>query len=63
MKARGIYVEVAGELQPGPAPRFSRSAPAAPREGIAATPQTVQELLRGWLDDEEIVQAVDDDEL
>lgn len=57
MKARGIYVEVAGELQPGPAPRFSRSAPAAPREGIAATPQTVQELLRGWLDDEEIVQA------
>ncbi|KWT82099.1 MULTISPECIES: CaiB/BaiF CoA-transferase family protein [unclassified Variovorax] len=59
MKARGIYVEVAGELQPGPAPRFSRSAPAAPTQGVVATPQTVQELLRGWLDDEVIEQARD----
>lgn len=59
MKARGIYVEVAGELQPGPAPRFSRSAPALPTQGVVATPQTVQELLRGWLDDEVIEQARD----
>lgn len=59
MRARGIYVEVAGELQPGPAPRFSRSAPAAPTQGVVATPQTVQELLRGWLDDEVIEQARD----
>ena len=28
--ARGTFVEIGGKLQPGPAPRFSRSAPAVP---------------------------------
>ena len=33
--ARRAYAEVDGLLQPGPAPRFSRSAPAAPRPAPA----------------------------
>lgn len=57
MKARGIYVEVAGELQPGPAPRFSRSEPTTPKPGVVATRETVRALLSGWLDDTELNAA------
>jgi alpha-methylacyl-CoA racemase len=36
MRARGVYADVAGVIQPAPAPRFSRTACAAPR---TAAPQ------------------------
>ena len=57
MKARGIFVDIAGEVQPGPAPRFSRSDPGIPKPGVVATHETVCGLLHGWLDDQEVTAA------
>jgi alpha-methylacyl-CoA racemase len=59
MKAREVYVVVEGELQPGPAPRFSRSKPLAPRAGVQATPRNLEEVLNGWLSASEIRAAQD----
>ncbi|MFL6656889.1 MAG: CaiB/BaiF CoA transferase family protein [Massilia sp.] len=52
--ARGTFVEVDGVIQPGPAPRFSRTAPEA--GGAAATPgeHSVQVLADWGWDDGEI---------
>ena len=59
MKARETYVEVAGELQPAPAPRFSRSTPPTPAAGETAdTPDAVLAALRGWLPAAEAEAAV-----
>ena len=44
-RARGTFVEVGGETQPAPAPRFARTPAAAPRP---ARPATVAEILAGW---------------
>jgi alpha-methylacyl-CoA racemase len=57
MKARGIFVDIAGEVQPGPAPRFSRSDPGTPKPGVVATHETVCGLLHGWLDEKEVNAA------
>ena len=57
MKARGIFVDIAGEVQPGPAPRFSRSELGTPKPGVVATHETVCSLLRGWLDEKELNTA------
>jgi len=57
MKARGIFVDIAGEVQPGPAPRFSRSEPGTPKPGVVATHETVCGLLHGWLDEKEVSAA------
>ena len=57
MKARGIFVDIAGEVQPGPAPRFSRSDPGTPKPGVVATHESVCDLLRGWLDEKEVNAA------
>jgi len=57
MKARGIFVDIAGEVQPGPAPRFSRSETGTPKPGVVATHETVCDLLRGWLDEKEVNAA------
>ena len=57
MKARGIFVDIAGEVQPGPAPRFSRSDPGIPKPGVVATHETVCGLLHGWLDEKEVNAA------
>jgi alpha-methylacyl-CoA racemase len=35
MKARGVFTEAAGSVQPGPAPRFSRT-PSAARPPVKA---------------------------
>lgn len=59
MQARGIYVDVAGEQQPGPAPRFSRTSPPPPTAAeIAETPEAVRAALRSWLPEEEVDAAV-----
>ena len=50
--ARETFVSLDGVTQPAPAPRFSRSAPDAPR--AAGTPNTAAEVLAGWLDADEI---------
>ena len=57
MKARGIFVDISGEVQPGPAPRFSRSEPETPKPGVVATHETVCGLLHGWLDEKEVNAA------
>jgi crotonobetainyl-CoA:carnitine CoA-transferase CaiB-like acyl-CoA transferase len=57
MKARGIFVDIAGKVQPGPAPRFSRSETGTPKPGVVATHETVCDLLRGWLDEKEVNAA------
>jgi alpha-methylacyl-CoA racemase len=44
-RARGTFVEVGGETQPAPAPRFARTPAGAPR---AARMATVEEILAGW---------------
>jgi len=44
-RARGTYVDIDGVMQPAPAPRFSRSAAAAPRPGRDAT---LDDALRDW---------------
>ncbi|MBR0679501.1 CoA transferase [Roseomonas eburnea] len=54
MVARGTYIEVEGVVQPGPAPRFSRTVPEAPTPPCEADPVHVAEALSGWLAEEEI---------
>jgi alpha-methylacyl-CoA racemase len=46
-RARGAFVEVAGTLQPAPAPRFSRTPPAEPK-APARVGQHTDEALRDW---------------
>jgi alpha-methylacyl-CoA racemase len=45
--ARGTFVEIAGKLQPGPAPRFSRTAPSVPTPP-AHPGQHTDAALRDW---------------
>jgi alpha-methylacyl-CoA racemase len=46
-RARGTFVEVAGKLQPGPAPRFSRTSADLPRPPSHPGPHT-DEALADW---------------
>ncbi|HDR8982685.1 CaiB/BaiF CoA-transferase family protein [Burkholderia vietnamiensis] len=46
-RARGSYMEVAGVIQPGPAPRFSRTQPEVPCPPRAAD-QDTEDILRDW---------------
>ncbi len=48
MKARGVYVEIDGVVQPAPAPRFSRSVPENPYAAKPADATPVDEALSGW---------------
>jgi len=57
MQERGVFVDVEGETQPAPAPRFSRTQPPLPRAGVQATPETAGDLLGGWLPREEVEAA------
>ncbi|MBL0282715.1 MAG: CoA transferase [Zoogloea sp.] len=45
-RARGTFIEVGGVVQPAPAPRFSRSAPAQPRPPL--TGATGEDVLADW---------------
>lgn len=46
-KERGTFIEVAGVVQPGPAPRFDRT-PASVRSAPAHPGQNTDEVLTGW---------------
>lgn len=48
MKARNVYVEIDGVVQPAPAPRFSRSVPENPYAAKPADATPVDEALSGW---------------
>lgn len=51
--ARGTYVEVAGVVQPGPAPRFDRSVPGHPRPAPETGAHTAEVLAEcGFTDDD-----------
>lgn len=48
MKAREVYQEIDGVLQPAPAPRFSRTPPAQPRPARSFEQTPVEEALAKW---------------
>lgn len=49
MQARGTYLEIDGVVQPGPAPRFSRSKPDVPRPPRETAPEATADVLTTWL--------------
>jgi alpha-methylacyl-CoA racemase len=55
-RARGSYIEVEGVLQPGPAPRFSRT-PSAIRHGPQEDTANFRQILTDWGLGEEDIQA------
>ena len=56
-RARGVFIEIDGVVQPAPAPRFSRTSPAAPRPP-EQRPGAPAEALRSWGFDEEEVSEL-----
>ena len=59
MQSREAYVDVAGELQPAPAPRFSRTPAPKPVVGETAdTPDAARNALRAWLPPGELDRAL-----
>ncbi|WP_256561068.1 CaiB/BaiF CoA-transferase family protein [Bradyrhizobium sp. CCGUVB4N] len=59
LKARKTLIEVAGVVQPAPAPRFSRSVPDIPRPPRAHDPKDYEEILSRWLPREELAPALE----
>ncbi|MBR0859181.1 CaiB/BaiF CoA transferase family protein [Bradyrhizobium liaoningense] len=59
LKARKTLIEVAGVVQPAPAPRFSRSVPDVPRPPRAHDPKDYKEILSRWLPREELASALE----
>jgi alpha-methylacyl-CoA racemase len=57
MKARGTFIEVEGVVQPGPAPRFSRT-PGEVQGPVAEPGQHTDEVLRDWGWDAEEIDAL-----
>jgi alpha-methylacyl-CoA racemase len=55
--ARNTFITVDGVVQPAPAPRFSRSVPAAPVPPRPAGSAPSEEVLAGWLDRDAIGAA------
>jgi alpha-methylacyl-CoA racemase len=53
-RSRGGFVEVAGVVQPAPAPRFGRSATDAPRPAVAAGAHTDSVLAEAGFSADEI---------
>lgn len=58
VKARETLIEVAGVVQPAPAPRFSRSRPGMPVPPRAADPASYEDILRAWLPVEQVADAL-----
>ena len=57
LEARGTYAEIDGVPQPMPAPRFSRTPPAAPRPFQPWRTGTAASVLAPWLDAARIERA------
>jgi crotonobetainyl-CoA:carnitine CoA-transferase CaiB-like acyl-CoA transferase len=53
LKARGTFIEVAGLIQPAPAPRFSRTVPATPEPPAELSAANSAAALRGWVSENE----------
>ena len=54
LKARETFIEVAGVVQPAPAPRFSRTRPATPTPPAEINSENAKAALAGWLTSAEI---------
>lgn len=54
MKERGIFIEVAGVMQPAPGPRFSRTKLATPQPPAALNAENARAALEGWLPQEKV---------
>lgn len=54
MKARGVFIEVDGIVQPAPAPRFSRTAANPPSPPKRAIDTRIEDALEGWMAPEQI---------
>jgi len=57
--ARETFVEVAGVMQPGPAPRFSNHARQTPTPAEAPTPDNAPAALKDWLPEAEAIRLRD----
>jgi len=57
--ARGTFLTLDGVVQPAPAPRFSRTAPSAPKKSLVATGPEKQAALRAWGAPEEVVRQLE----
>jgi alpha-methylacyl-CoA racemase len=58
LKARKTLIEVAGVVQPAPAPRFSRTSPDTPKPPRAPHPGEYEEILSRWLPPERVAPAL-----
>jgi crotonobetainyl-CoA:carnitine CoA-transferase CaiB-like acyl-CoA transferase len=54
VKARNVFIDIDGVVQPAPAPRFSRSVPARPSPPKKAENTPLAEALDGWMTEQEI---------
>lgn len=54
LKARKTYIEVAGVMQPAPAPRFSRTPAGAPQPPAEVSAANAVAALKGWIPEEKI---------
>ena len=59
LQSRKTLIEVAGVVQPAPAPRFSRSIPDIPKPPRAHNPSNYEQILASWLPSAEIARALD----
>lgn len=59
LRARDALIDVAGVVQPAPAPRFSRTCPAPPAPPRPADPRRYEDILAGWLPPERLAPALE----
>ena len=59
LNARKTLIEIAGIVQPAPAPRFSRSVPETPRAPCAHDPDNYKAILSRWLPRDELTSALE----
>ena len=59
LQSRKTLIEVAGVVQPAPAPRFSRSIPDIPKPPRAHNPSNYERILASWLPSAEVAPALD----
>ncbi|SAK44186.1 CaiB/BaiF CoA transferase family protein [Caballeronia ptereochthonis] len=59
MKERGTFIDVAGVMQPAPAPRFSRTKLATPRPPAELSTENARAALDGWLPEAKVAALAD----
>ena len=59
LRSRETLIDVAGVLQPAPAPRFSRTIPDTPRPPRAHDPSDYEAILKRWLPQADVATALD----